>query len=80
MTQTRPLKKTIFLKLGDLTDSRVDAIVNAGNTWLKLGGGVSGAIRENGGSSIQEELDRIKNQNPDGRIAQMPLVRLVASG
>ncbi|MCC7201942.1 MAG: hypothetical protein IT393_04665 [Nitrospirae bacterium] len=39
------------MKTGDITDSVVDAIVNAGNTWLKLGSGVSGPINQKGGIS-----------------------------
>jgi O-acetyl-ADP-ribose deacetylase (regulator of RNase III) len=37
----------------------VDAIVNAANEALQLGAGVAGAIRHRGGSSIQEECDRL---------------------
>jgi O-acetyl-ADP-ribose deacetylase (regulator of RNase III) len=44
---------------GDITDLEIDAIVNAANEDLELGAGVSGAIREKGGPSIQEECDRI---------------------
>ncbi len=44
---------------GDITETDVDAIVNAANENLELGTGVAGAIREKGGPSIQEECDRI---------------------
>ncbi len=37
----------------------VDAIVNAANNDLQLGGGVAGAIRRKGGDSIQRECDAI---------------------
>ncbi len=42
---------------GDLTEERVDAIVNAANTHLQHGGGVAGAISRRGGSQIQAESD-----------------------
>lgn len=44
---------------GDLTEAAVDAIVNAANNDLILGGGVAGAIRTKGGPQIQAECDRI---------------------
>ncbi len=44
---------------GDLTESNVDAIVNAANSYLKHGGGVAGAIARKGGNIIQEESDKI---------------------
>jgi len=52
-------KTAVELVQGDITDLPVDAIVNAANSSLKLGGGVAGAIRRKGGSKIQEECDRI---------------------
>ncbi len=51
--------KKISLVRGDLTEMAVDAIVNAANAHLQLGGGVAGAIRMKGGPSIQEECNRI---------------------
>jgi O-acetyl-ADP-ribose deacetylase (regulator of RNase III) len=49
----------IELIQGDLTELRVDAIVNAANSHLAHGGGVAGAIVRNGGQVIQDESDRI---------------------
>lgn len=44
---------------GDITELDVDAIVNAANEDLQLGDGVAGAIRDQGGPSIQDECNRI---------------------
>ncbi|MFZ2061621.1 MAG: macro domain-containing protein [Candidatus Binatus sp.] len=49
----------IGLRQGDLTEADVDAIVNAANNGLMLGGGVAGAIRVKGGPAIQQECDKI---------------------
>jgi len=42
---------------GDLTEERVDAIVNAANSHLQHGGGIAGAIVRKGGLAIQQESD-----------------------
>ena len=52
-------EKIIRLIQGDLTELAVDAIVNAANAHLVLGGGVAGAIRMKGGPTIQEECNRV---------------------
>src|ERR1700746_2375131 len=49
----------IVLLHGDLTEMDVDAIVNAANNDLQLGGGVAGAIRRKGGEEIQRECNAI---------------------
>jgi O-acetyl-ADP-ribose deacetylase len=49
----------IEIRQGDLTEMDTDAIVNAANNDLQLGGGVAGAIRRKGGPAIQEECNRI---------------------
>jgi O-acetyl-ADP-ribose deacetylase (regulator of RNase III) len=49
----------IILNEGDITDLEVDAIVNAANAQLILGSGVTGAIRDKGGPSIQEECNKL---------------------
>ncbi len=53
------IAEKIVLMQGDLTEMDVDAIVNAANNDLQLGGGVAGAIRRKGGDAIQRECDAI---------------------
>jgi O-acetyl-ADP-ribose deacetylase len=50
---------TIEILQGDLTQQDVDAIVNAANNDLELGGGVAGAIARAGGPRIQAECRAI---------------------
>jgi O-acetyl-ADP-ribose deacetylase (regulator of RNase III) len=49
----------ITFVVGDLTEQRVDAIVNAANEALAPGGGVCGAIRRAGGDEIFDECARL---------------------
>src|ERR1700694_4015820 len=49
----------ILIIAGDLVEQDVDAIVNAANNDLVLGGGVAGAIKSRGGPAIQEECDAL---------------------
>jgi len=51
--------KIVRIVQGDITESKVDAIVNAANSHLQHGGGVAGAIVRKGGMIIQEESNRI---------------------
>lgn len=53
---------------GDITDQTTDAIVNAANAALQLGGGVAGAIRRRGGPAIQEECNRIGGTHVGGAV------------
>jgi len=52
-------RERIEIRQGDLTEVDADAIVNAANNDLQLGGGVAGAIRRRGGPKIQAECDEI---------------------
>jgi O-acetyl-ADP-ribose deacetylase len=52
-------RSKVTLRQGDLTQAKVDAIVNAANNDLMLGSGVAGAIRLKGGPAIQEECNKI---------------------
>ena len=53
--------RKIKLVEGNLALLDVEAVVNAANKSLILGGGVAGAIRNFGGHSIQEECNKIES-------------------
>lgn len=56
---SKELVEKIVIQQGDLTDMQTDAIVNAANNDLLLGGGVAGAIRRKGGDEIQRACNEI---------------------
>lgn len=52
---------------GDLTQQRVDVIVNAANSTLLGGGGVDGAIHDRGGDEILRACQEVRRTTwPDG--------------
>ncbi|XP_078408682.1 protein mono-ADP-ribosyltransferase PARP14-like [Cetorhinus maximus] len=56
----------VEVKQGDITQERVDAIVNSTNTTLDLNSGVSGAIFAAAGSTVMGECKQLGSQPNDG--------------
>lgn len=59
MMNVKIADRILELVEGDITEMETNAIVNAANDRLILGGGVAGAIRRKGGPQIQAECDKI---------------------
>lgn len=54
--------KKVIIKTGNITHPIAEAVVNASNTSLKLGTGISGAIKALTGPGLQAELDHISSR------------------
>jgi len=69
----------VELVQGDITRQLVDALVNAANSQLLIGGGVDGAIHRAGGPDIHAETERLYPQGcPTGTAVVTTAGRLPA--
>jgi len=63
----------VSIERSNITSQAVDAITNAANEELQLGGGVAGAIREAGGKAIQRECDAYVKEHGRVRTGEVAL-------
>ncbi len=67
--------KKIEVVIGDITNEKTDAIVNAANRNLSHGGGVAGAIVRKGGDIIQIESNKIIEKRGPLKVGEAVITR-----
>lgn len=77
MTSSRDIAARLDSIEADITTLKLDAIVNAANEPLIMGGGVDGAIRRKAGPGMETDLRRI-GRCPTGEAVITPAYRLPA--
>jgi O-acetyl-ADP-ribose deacetylase (regulator of RNase III) len=73
MNACKPVEKTfgafrLSVVQGDITEQDTEAIVNAANNHLWMGGGVAGAIKRKGGAEIEQEAMRLGPIEPGAAV------------
>lgn len=71
----KDLRNIIYLKKGDITKLKIDAIVNAAKSSLLGGGGVDGTIHSAGGKSILEECKEIISRQGKCKLGQAVITK-----
>ena len=74
MMETKISGTILEIERGDITNQNVEAVVNAANAQLKMGGGVAGAIHRAAGSKLSKETKKLAPIKP-GEAVLNPLPR-----
>ncbi len=62
--KTKISNTVLELERGDITNQETEAVVNAANAQLKMGGGVAGAIHKKTGPELEKETEKLAPLKP----------------